>query len=112
MASNHILPKVEVLRGTCILPDRVPQKLYHYTDLDGLMGIFNTGELWATDVQFMNDTSEYIHSNEMVTDEFSSMGADVNSGHAGTRRFIGSRSALASPIEILLMLVGNHSKIR
>ena len=32
------------------------------------------------------------------------------SGHAGRWRYIGSRSALASPIEILRMLVGNHSK--
>jgi len=67
----------EVLRGTRILPDTAPQRLHHYTDLEGLMGIFDTGELWATDVRFMNDTSEYDHANEMVAAELKSLGAHI-----------------------------------
>lgn len=65
----------DVLRGTCILQDA--PTLHHYTDLDGLMGIFKTGELWATDIGFMNDTSEYEHANDMVVAELRSIGADV-----------------------------------
>jgi hypothetical protein len=75
--SNDFRPILDVLRGTCILPETVPPPLYHYTDIDGLMGIFNTGELWATDVHFMNDTSEYDHANEMIAAELRSIGADV-----------------------------------
>jgi hypothetical protein len=41
------------------------------------MGVFNTGELWATDVRFMNDTSEYDHANEMIGAELKAAGADV-----------------------------------
>jgi hypothetical protein len=68
---------VEILRETCIVPDIAPVKLYHYTDLDGLMGILNTGQLWATDVKFMNDMSEYDHANEMIKTELSAMETEV-----------------------------------
>jgi hypothetical protein len=33
--------------------------LYHYTTLDGLLGILDKKELWATGISFLNDTSEY-----------------------------------------------------
>ncbi|HXW80136.1 MAG TPA: DUF2971 domain-containing protein [Acidimicrobiales bacterium] len=32
--------------------------LFHYTGLDGLMGILASGALWATDVRYLNDTTE------------------------------------------------------
>src|SRR5690606_15447068 len=32
--------------------------IYHYTSVDGLLGIFDKNCLWATDVRFLNDTSE------------------------------------------------------
>lgn len=38
-------------------PD-VPEMLYHYTDSNGLIGIFNRGELWASNVLHVNDASE------------------------------------------------------
>ncbi len=33
--------------------------LYHYTSQEGLIGIISTSELWATKVQYMNDSSEF-----------------------------------------------------
>lgn len=36
-----------------------PELLYHYTTLDGLLGIIRDGELWATQIQYLNDTSEF-----------------------------------------------------
>jgi hypothetical protein len=33
--------------------------IYHYTDLDGLIGIFERRELWAHHNQFMNDPDEF-----------------------------------------------------
>lgn len=37
--------------------------LYHYTSPAGLLGIFNTSELWLSDSDFLNDSSEsdYFH---------------------------------------------------
>ncbi len=35
-----------------------PEVLYHYTGQIGLLGIIEKGELWATKIQYMNDTTE------------------------------------------------------
>jgi hypothetical protein len=35
-----------------------PKVLYHYTDAPGFAGIVQQGELWATDVRFLNDPLE------------------------------------------------------
>jgi hypothetical protein len=35
--------------------------IYHYTGLSGLMGIVKSGNLFATDIRFLNDTSESIY---------------------------------------------------
>jgi hypothetical protein len=39
--------------------DNPPDVLYHYTDRAGLLGILKTGELWATKIQYMNDSTEF-----------------------------------------------------
>lgn len=36
-----------------------PSALYHYTDQSGLLGILQSGTLWATKVQYMNDATEF-----------------------------------------------------
>jgi hypothetical protein len=36
----------------------LPDALYHYTDINGLQGIWESGHLWATGSRFLNDTSE------------------------------------------------------
>lgn len=36
-----------------------PDRLYHYTDLNALVGIIRVGELWLTNVGFLNDHMEY-----------------------------------------------------
>jgi hypothetical protein len=38
--------------------DATAQTIYHYTGLTGLMGIIQHKKLWATDVRYLNDTSE------------------------------------------------------
>jgi hypothetical protein len=39
--------------------DSPPSILYHYTDQSGLLGILQSGTLWATKVQYMNDATEF-----------------------------------------------------
>jgi len=36
-----------------------PELLYHYTTQDGLLGIIEKQEFWATDVRFLNDKEEF-----------------------------------------------------
>jgi hypothetical protein len=35
--------------------------LYHYTSLQGLLGILDKKSLWASDINFLNDSQEFIH---------------------------------------------------
>jgi hypothetical protein len=35
-----------------------PQRLYHYTNATGLLGILRGAKLWATDLRFLNDEQE------------------------------------------------------
>lgn len=42
-----------------LLSDRgLPASVYHYTSTDGLLGIVSSGHLRATDLRYLNDTSE------------------------------------------------------
>ena len=42
--------------------DKLPDKLYHYTSLNGLLEIIRTKSIWATDILFLNDSSECKYS--------------------------------------------------
>jgi hypothetical protein len=33
--------------------------VYHYTNLDGMLGILNSQSLWASNIEFLNDSVEY-----------------------------------------------------
>lgn len=36
-----------------------PAIIYHYTSASGLMGIVESGTIWATDIQYLNDSREF-----------------------------------------------------
>jgi len=44
--------------------------VWHYTDLQGLLGIVETQELWATRMSALNDTSELSHGIDGLKQEF------------------------------------------
>jgi len=44
---------------------KVPKTLSHYTTASGLRGILETGELWATNVRFLSDFSEFTYGIEL-----------------------------------------------
>ena len=43
--------------------------LYHYTSQKGLLGILNTNSLWMTNILYLNDSSEFTHTINMVKSE-------------------------------------------
>lgn len=45
-----------------------PERLYHYTNTSGLIGIFKSKELWATDVLYTNDRTEVLHTLALLID--------------------------------------------
>ncbi len=40
--------------------------LYHYTSLEGLLGIINSQSMWASHCEYLNDSSEYKHALEFA----------------------------------------------
>jgi hypothetical protein len=50
---------IDQKRFDALLVREPPEQLYHYTDQTGLLGIVQSGELWATKVQYMNDATEF-----------------------------------------------------
>ncbi len=49
--------------------EQPPPCLYHYTSAQGLLGIIQSGELWATNVLYLNDASELLDANEVLASE-------------------------------------------
>jgi hypothetical protein len=49
----------------------LPPFLYHYTGLDGLLGIVEKSELWATNVNYMNDATEFRIALKMAAEKLS-----------------------------------------
>jgi len=43
-------------------------KLYHYTSQAGLLGIVNHKQLWFTNIHYMNDSTEYSYSLQVIMD--------------------------------------------
>jgi hypothetical protein len=64
-------PFIRAALNTSIFSTENCQYVYHYTDLDGLMGICRSKRMWATDVLFMNDASEYVYAQSIIEDVIS-----------------------------------------
>jgi len=54
---DRLLPEIELLTAEAS-DDDLPDVLYQYTDINGLRGIYDGGQLWATSSMFLNDTTE------------------------------------------------------
>lgn len=54
LSAHTLLQRVREASGAQAVPD----VLYHYTSLEGALGIIASGALWATDSLYMNDASE------------------------------------------------------
>jgi hypothetical protein len=44
------------------LTEKIGEEVFHYTDLEALIGIVTKQTLWATDAQFLNDSQELRHA--------------------------------------------------
>jgi len=64
-----------------------PALLWHYTDARGLMGILEHEELWATQTNFLNDSTELAHGIDLATRAMA--GYDASHVKEVTARFLG-----------------------
>jgi hypothetical protein len=76
-ASNNVLGD-EGMQDDSINDAALPDRVFHYTDAAGLLGILSSGSMFATDFRFLNDRSELTYTYELalavVRDEFQQWG--------------------------------------
>ncbi len=49
-----------------------PEVIYHYTTKEGLLGIIENGEIWASDLRYLNDAAEFHLAFELIESEMRS----------------------------------------
>jgi hypothetical protein len=54
--------------------------IYHYTDPRGLIGILSDDQLWATDIRYLNDSSELLHAEALQRQMLEELIAEGPSG--------------------------------
>lgn len=62
-----------------LIGSEIPDKLWHYTSFAGLLGIVTSGEIFATDIRFLNDHEEFTHARtilEELAEEMPALGTD------------------------------------
>jgi len=65
---------------TAKLYSDIPQeRLYHYTNFTGLLGIVDSRALWASDIRYMNDSAELKHTADLIHTEVTHR---IGAGHA------------------------------
>ena len=77
----------------------VPPVLYHYTDAQGLYGIAQTKELWATNVSYLNDSQE-VHYGHGLAREFIKRFAPDSRIYNILRRGLGYFASMADPANV------------
>jgi hypothetical protein len=86
--------------------------LYHYTSLEGLLGIIESKSIWATNVLYLNDASELNYSIDLPkgqVDEFKdNIPNDKN--WLGTLNFFDKFTRLFTSTEILGFFVCSFSE--
>ena len=48
----------------------LPPRLYHYTSQEGLLGILSSKTLWATRIQYLNDSTEFAYTLALLQKAF------------------------------------------
>jgi hypothetical protein len=49
-----------------LLNRTIPEKLWHYTSIQGFQAIVASKSIWATDLHFLNDREEFIHARNVA----------------------------------------------
>lgn len=47
-------------------PSECENVLFHYTSLGGLLGILDSGALWATESRYLNDPTEITYADRII----------------------------------------------
>lgn len=73
-----------------------PEVLYHYTDINGLLGILQGKKIWATQLEYMNDRSEGVHVGHLATSHLEQLHKQEQNNQSGT--FVSSLLTAYKPL--------------
>src|SRR6266702_4623198 len=59
-----------ITEGVLGQKSKLPQRLYHYTSQEGLLGILSSKTLWATRIQYLNDSTELAYTLALLKKAF------------------------------------------
>ncbi len=64
------VPKVisNEARRNGLIPETHADLIYHYTSVEGLFGIAQSGQVWLSDYSYLNDTRELSHGVDLVVE--------------------------------------------
>lgn len=74
--ATNVFLKVQSLRAQ-MQDHPQPPRLYHYTDVQGLLGIIQSQTLWATHVDYLNDSSEVQYARRLVVEMLTAYEAEA-----------------------------------
>ena len=84
---------------------KTPDILYHYTSQEGLLGIIGTGNIWATDILYLNDATEYTYAYKMIMEELnrhlSSVGCSKDGSPINIKEFNPKTSLSITPSSLI-----------
>ena len=63
---------------------QLPPVVYHYTQREGLQGIFDSQALWATSIRYLNDASEFSTAVQVADSVLEEIGANVSDNYKKT----------------------------
>lgn len=65
----------------------IPEKLWHYTSIQGFQAIVTSKRIWATDLHFLNDREEFVHTRK-IADEIVAGSPELDSKGFPNREFL------------------------
>ena len=87
----------------------MPEVVYHYTSMNALLGIVD-GDIWATNIQYLNDISEYTHFLELVKGRLPHLARSPRFRHPDlVTRLVGRRRPRASKSSVLMIPLSTYS---
>jgi hypothetical protein len=57
--------------------EEVPTQIFHYTSMQGLLGIIETKKIWATNLAYLNDKTEFVHARDMFVSAISKLKEEI-----------------------------------
>lgn len=77
---SPFLRHLEKVKSTIFHSDgEPPSQLYHYTTASGMLGMLHSGELWATNISYLNDYSEVQYGYEVLREAATELEPDSES---------------------------------